>query len=956
MTEEMLVCPDCGLSADLVRMAAATEFPEPDDAADSHLHGFPEGPAEVPAGHPEAPVPSEFDSVKHRHPWANIQRCPDCGAGATVCGNGFHGDTPAVYPLPHSDTASWDRDAQKWMEPDDTISSGTPQNAPGGKPLMEMGDLPKTKKKIQDLKGQGIDMADMVYRQTVTDPDTGYASHHTHENREEAEAQHAKAQQQGFLSELVPTMRDHPMHNDAFHDLHGRPTPGIQSSKTASCEDDWCPLFQMDAAWETPIPRNDGQCLCGHPNDMHDETEKCSGAECQCQVLRTKTAHEGPHAGDPEGVYEDPVGGKHPYNKWDVAPAKHDYGPCPDCGNAWWDGHPKCPACGLDTEDLEAAGEFYDRMKNKASKTATDQAPCPECHATGMCDCGGDRDCDKCGGSGVCPRCHGEMVITPGGTKMRHSRRVAARVEPEELQPGNKVMAHFHCNCGIDHTPQSQSLTYVGSKDEDGKTRHTFKTGDYTAPDPRSDSANDYDFDVYKFNNEDNWGDYWAYGSDADPITFHTAKLAAETVIDPYAEPNRPTETQFKGKCIRCGKSATAGDASDFGDGDYSCATCAPLVAQNLDQYKPRRTASHDVQAERDLVMNYLYDNDWDTFEIISQNEGFCTTCGGSGDAANGMPCDACAGTGREGGNTRCLACHGGSLPNGMPCPYCKGTGHSDLATHPRDMAAAASKQAAESCIHGMDPDNCFDCQNPKAKAPTDIPNAEPGARGTGMKLRDWERKLLEKGAGSESCIHGIDPENCFDCNNPKSQAPTDIPNAEPGARGTGMKLRDWERKLLEKGAHVGSDGTSHHGIRDCSKCGGKGWGTPGQDPFDDIDGRCKYCDGEGLNLWELSPEALRVHSESPASDHTAAVTAPADGMIGVLYGDDGDTYQSVDGGMTWDKVGGFADMVTKGLDAVDEAVTSKCSGGCGCQTGQCKCANCSGSLNKPQAQPGVVE
>jgi hypothetical protein len=48
-------------------------------------------------------------------------------------------------------------------------------------------------------------------------------------------------------------------------------------------------------------------------------------------------------------------------------------GNCPDCNHPWGD-EPKCPTCGLDIDDLEAAAAFYDRLVSEEVFWATEKA------------------------------------------------------------------------------------------------------------------------------------------------------------------------------------------------------------------------------------------------------------------------------------------------------------------------------------------------------------------------------------------------------------------------------------------------------------------------------------------------------------------------------------------------------------------------------------------------------
>ena len=114
-------------------------------------------------------------------------------------------------------------------------------------------------------------------------------------------------------------------------------------------------------------------------------------------------------------------------------------------------------------------------------------------------------------------------------------------------------------------------------------------------------------------------------------------KLAQVTNLneDPYA-PKGETEVQLKGKCMRCGKDVHAGDASDFGDEEWACSSCAPLVAQNIDLYKSA-SAEH---------LAYLWEQD---HSFTAQNLG-CPNCLGTGSMPDGKVCQACFGTGHGGG------------------------------------------------------------------------------------------------------------------------------------------------------------------------------------------------------------------------------------------------------------------------------------------------------------------
>jgi hypothetical protein len=309
----------------------------------------------------------------------------------------------------------------------------------------------------------------------------------------------------------------------------------------------------------------------------------------------------------------------------------HDYGPCPDCGLPWWDGAPKCPTCGLDIEDLEAASEWMDQ----ATVVPRHLAP-PK---TADYDTGEDMyNCERCGGQAT------HEAVTHSGARglLCPNHATTYKLASQAAGLGTLVFpltkeAFDLASCpGCGHYLENHSAgACSGSLSE----RCACKKEAH-GPDP-DDLKEHIDEDQGEF--EDLKEELGELSDKVQGMVEDDEKLKGKLaqVVNLSDPPREPVESQLKGQCVRCGKDVYVGDASKFdnlGEDKWACGNCAPRVAQNLETY---RSASAEHLA-------YLYEQDPD-WEKVGQNIG-CPNCEGMGHTADGKICQACFGTGHGGG------------------------------------------------------------------------------------------------------------------------------------------------------------------------------------------------------------------------------------------------------------------------------------------------------------------
>ena len=576
------------------------------------------------------------------------------------------------------------------------------------------------------------------------------------------------------------------------------------------------------------------ECECGHPingDHGHESNGDCSASDCPCQVKRPRAASvkTAKHNVEVEHVGEDSygVGGyvancdcgwgsKGFYDNRDEAendgqghisevdPLRPKSASLPqwiiDAGMAIPEGVAQgdaaCPNCkGAGCNMCQGGQSPMQQQAPNGTAPLTyakvGSVTCRECDGTGICSCGGEgRGCADCDNTGVCRQCGGsggEENPNEEWTDLRD--RTAASPEGKQgwsIKPLNTIEDQKDEGQRMQHDLgyDDKVVPYAFSLRNEDKSHVTFTTdeeGKVTQAVTRNnEKPKDSHMEIIK-----NLMPY--LGSKESQVT---------SLDDPYA-PKGETETQLKGDCIRCGKQVTAGDASDFGDGKWSCSNCAPLVAQNMDIYK---------SAHRDELLAYLYEED-ENWEKTAQNLGNCMKCGGGGSNGDGTPCGECGGTGKEGGESRCLACSGSGTTPGSPdspCLACKGTGRSDLAAHPH----SSSKTAMQ---------NCPSCG------------------------QIWGACIHTNG---EAPKH-VDP---VDYTKPKNAGLADLFN----------KVVDTATDVLQK--CPGNCGCESQGACQCQNC----------------------------------PQAALNAQKSGAVEP----------QEGVLFGDDGSTYYTTDGGANWDKIG----------------------------------------------------
>ena len=336
----------------------------------------------------------------------------------------------------------------------------------------------------------------------------------------------------------------------------------------------------------------------------------------------------------------------------------HDYGPCPDCGLPWWDGAPKCPTCGLDVEDLEAASEWMDR----ATVVPKHLAP-PEVNVeNGLSDVEKERrkkglqdftrppkdggpgnrwkwkattqeidmyNCEKCGGQAT----HEAVTYRGARGLLCSDHATTYRIASQAAGLGALVFpltkeAFDLASCpGCGHYLDNHSW-----EDCSGSLSGYCACKKAHGPDPE-DLKEHIKEDQGEF--EDLKG---KFGELSDTVQ---GMIDDDVELKEKLAGTQELESQSKGQCVRCGKDVFVGDASKFenlGEDKYSCTNCAPLVAQNLETY---RSASAEHLA-------YLYEQDPD-WEKVGQNIG-CPNCEGTGHDTAGKICQACFGTGHGGG------------------------------------------------------------------------------------------------------------------------------------------------------------------------------------------------------------------------------------------------------------------------------------------------------------------
>jgi hypothetical protein len=146
-----------------------------------------------------------------------------------------------------------------------------------------------------------------------------------------------------------------------------------------------------------------------------------------------------------------------------------------------------------------------------------------------------DEDLDEEGGWKIQPDSklpHGGVTIEDPGAgsfarkrnkqaRERLSRRAMLRKRAvlDHLEVGASYAVTFTCNCGLDHSEMQDTLT-IQSVDYGSDPRATV----FSAHD-------DTDFEVYSFNNDDKYGDYWACALPGEPVSTLAGMESVEDIV-----------------------------------------------------------------------------------------------------------------------------------------------------------------------------------------------------------------------------------------------------------------------------------------------------------------------------------------------------------------------------------------------------------------------------------------